>query len=311
MSNLNFDVTNCAMTEMDEAVTAVMGDEMAHTFTFTMADNGEIAADTVECRFLRPDMTTVYWESAFEETDGRLSLIVTLPSECYAVPGSGVFSVKAGLTSGGKRTIFRQEFAIVQLTSSTGIVSDERKIPGILEAGQIALEARELCHRWENPTAEAVTVSPNEAAAVTLEGSAFTFRIPKGEKGDTGDVPAGLAAVQNQLSNLGTVVMGTAVTSTVTSAWTTNMTMTLSVGTWLIGFGGSVGDTDKSVTLRVTGAGMEMRQSIVSPDINMYSGSGFTYAAVENQSVIQLQSWSVNVTNLNMEMLRLFAIRLK
>ena len=86
-------------------------EESAHTFVISRKDNPFLAADTVECRFIKDDKVTEYVEGSV--VDG--AAVVTLRAECYQVPGK--FTMVILVTENGTKTC-------VYAATSTAIAGD-------------------------------------------------------------------------------------------------------------------------------------------------------------------------------------------
>ncbi len=98
---------------------------------------------------------------------------------------------------------------------------------------------------------------------------------------------------------LGKITTSASVSTATAASWTNNRRLTLSAGTYLILFGGTITGTGKAVTFKLSGVTYDIRQSVYCADNNTYSASGVNYIVVSSSATVYLQSWSPNLTALS------------
>ncbi len=115
------------------------------------------------------------------------------------------------------------------------------------------------------------------------------------------DLNATLTNCNKVITNLGTQVSGSQLTTTVTNSWTNNASITIHEGTWIVeGEISYTGIAGKSLTVKMLYGSSEIgRQSVMSSDTNIYSAHLTSVITVSSSTTVYLQTWSSGITALN------------
>lgn len=122
--------------------------------------------------------------SSYVELDGE-NVLWTVASGDLATAGAGQFEIRASVDDAVvKSVIYNSRIDTALDGSGTAPEPWESWVEDVEDAADRAEAAAELL---ENPGAEATTLEPGNDATASYSEGTFSFGIPKGAKGDTGD----------------------------------------------------------------------------------------------------------------------------
>lgn len=165
--------------------------------------------------------------------------------------------------------------------------------PGVVSGGEVhqiwlTQSTGDVCHRGGNKTGwnGQATVTTNAWRTFLDSSNYSSYTVPK--------------------TIIGKQVNGSQSTNTVTNSWTSNASISLSAGTWIVEAQVTfTGVANKALTIKLINNTTEWgRQTTTSPDGNQYTARITAVVKYTATTTLYMQTWSAGITSYNSYILR-------